>query len=80
MAAQKESFRFLWKGVLSMQGKGKPMTIRQYTKAGELIGQDYALKPTKEMQELLDYLWSRVESTTTSSKPNKKHQVEISAR
>ena len=63
-----------------MQGKGKPMTIRQYTKAGELIDQDYALKPTKEMQELLDYLWSRVESTTAVSKPNKKHQVEISAR
>ncbi len=53
------------------------MTVYEYTKTGDRIKQKTDLKPTQEMQEVLDIFWNTVKNITVISTPySKKLQVE----
>lgn len=43
------------------------MTVYQYNKSGELINKETKIKPTQEMQEVIDDLWNTVDSLTVVS-------------
>lgn len=45
------------------------MTVSQYTKNGEKINKDSKIKPTQEMQEVLDAFWNTVKSVADFSTP-----------
>lgn len=56
------------------------MIVENYTKSGELITENTIIKPTQEMQELIDTLWNTVKNRTNISTSQKKNlQVEKTA-
>jgi len=59
------------------QGREWRMTVYEYTKSGDRIDKKMKIKPTQEMQEVLDTFWNTVKSITVISTPYSKNlQVE----
>lgn len=53
------------------------MTVYEYTKSGDRIDKKMKIKPTQEIQEVLDTFWNTVKSITIISTPYSKNlQVE----
>ncbi len=48
------------------------MTVSQYTKNGDEINKNSKIKPTQEMQEVLDTFWNTVKSAMDFSTPYNK--------